>query len=623
MHPSSKPSLSLDSFDQRTTVSVAEQRAPVSLGRTSPNRLRISSEEVTPSGSRFGPTFRLTHGGRAGPIASEGRSPLTATLAALMRNAEANAAPRRVFDANRGFSPVSMDLPESSLVALGPASDSSLTDSTTLDEGPGMHPSSQLLGDTFLSAEGSSPNRGSKKGRKRAREDSQDNSDFRGVTSPSVQLGTWLNSACKEGFVYTLDAPTSGFVRHGEDSLTYLNKDQFYGLTLEYCASEQWACPSDTAVSIIMLQFREKKEREEARNHWRFWQKRQHSSQTRLLDLDIKNSSGVSIPFNEIAHNAVMICWQPRVAAAQVQVAIRCLSTDFSSQKGVKGIPLHIQVDTYDGEKPNGLVDRAFCQIKTFCDKGAERKTREEERRMMRSGSSSNFTFQPQPQSLFQRAFDLVTEPILYDASMTPSPAFVVTNNVAGMGDDLSDSPDILPSPVLAERISEARDTHHGLGDHSEESSRAKGNRVMLYVRQDEEEILTPVHVVPPSAPGLIRAIASKYVLDAIDVRFLFRRTHNDLLVKMDDEMIRHYVDGDVFIMKVLSTRDIGNGKEFFDIILEDAILQKAGVNTLSKPVVKSKAINRDQTLSPLSASQPRESSPTRESPPRDSGCSN
>ncbi len=27
-------------------------------------------------------------------------------------------------------------------------------------------------------------------------------------------------------FVYTLDAPTSGFARRGEDSLTYLNKDQ-------------------------------------------------------------------------------------------------------------------------------------------------------------------------------------------------------------------------------------------------------------------------------------------------------------------------------------------------------------------------------------------------------------
>ena len=34
----------------------------------------------------------------------------------------------------------------------------------------------------------------------------------------------------------------------------------------------------------------------------------------------------------------------------QISIAVQCLSTDFSNQKGVKGLPLHVQVDTYDGE---------------------------------------------------------------------------------------------------------------------------------------------------------------------------------------------------------------------------------------------------------------------------------
>lgn len=90
------------------------------------------------------------------------------------------------------------------------------------------------------------------------------------------------------------------------------------------------------------------------------------------------------------------------------------MSTDFSSQKGVKGLPLHIQIDTY--EDPPNISNcttpshRGYCQIKVFCDKvswcfykkkkiyieqtsgfhlqifmclpqGAERKTRDEERR--------------------------------------------------------------------------------------------------------------------------------------------------------------------------------------------------------------------------------------------------
>lgn len=51
-------------------------------------------------------------------------------------------------------------------------------------------------------------------------------------------------------------------------------------------------------------------------------------------------------------------------------IGVNCLSTDFSSQKGVKGVPLNLQIDTYDcGSGTELLVHRAVCQIKIFCDK--------------------------------------------------------------------------------------------------------------------------------------------------------------------------------------------------------------------------------------------------------------
>lgn len=58
----------------------------------------------------------------------------------------------------------------------------------------------------------------------------------------------------------------------------------------------------------------------------------------------------------------------------QINVAVQCLSTDFSSQKGVKGLPLHIQVDTYEDPPPHTHTytppsHRGYCQIKVFCDK--------------------------------------------------------------------------------------------------------------------------------------------------------------------------------------------------------------------------------------------------------------
>ena len=67
-------------------------------------------------------------------------------------------------------------------------------------------------------------------------------------------------------------------------------------------------------------------------------------------------------------------CLVSSLLCPQVFVGVNCLSTDFSSQKGVKGVPLNLQIDTYDcGSGTERLVHRAVCQIKIFCDKGAGR----------------------------------------------------------------------------------------------------------------------------------------------------------------------------------------------------------------------------------------------------------
>lgn len=56
--------------------------------------------------------------------------------------------------------------------------------------------------------------------------------------------------------------------------------------------------------------------------------------------------------------------------ASQVFISVNCLSTDFSSQKGVKGMPLIIQIDTYSYNSCSSRpIHRAFAQIKVFCDK--------------------------------------------------------------------------------------------------------------------------------------------------------------------------------------------------------------------------------------------------------------
>ena len=54
----------------------------------------------------------------------------------------------------------------------------------------------------------------------------------------------------------------------------------------------------------------------------------------------------------------------------QVVLRINCLSTEFSSQKGVKGLPLHVVVDTFeDTENEAEPSHRAYCKVKIFRDK--------------------------------------------------------------------------------------------------------------------------------------------------------------------------------------------------------------------------------------------------------------
>jgi hypothetical protein len=45
---------------------------------------------------------------------------------------------------------------------------------------------------------------------------------------------------------------------------------------------------------------------------------------------------------------------------------------------------------------------------------------------------------------------------------------------------------------------------------------------MVVYVRQENEEIFTPLHLVPPTVPGLARAIEAKYNVSATAIRYGF-----------------------------------------------------------------------------------------------------
>ncbi|XP_063982125.1 uncharacterized protein Grh isoform X1 [Diachasmimorpha longicaudata] len=439
------------------------------------------------------------------------------------------------------------------------------------------------------------------------------------------------------GFKYHLESPISTSQRREDDRITYINKGQFYGITLDYVPDPDKPLlkAGQTVKSVVMLMFREEKSPEDEIKAWQFWHGRQHSVKQRILDADTKNSVGLVGCIEEVAHNAIAVYWNPLESSAKINVAVQCLSTDFSSQKGVKGLPLHIQVDTYE-EPPSphshGYTPpshRGYCQIKVFCDKGAERKTRDEERRAAKRKMTATgrkkldeLYHSVTERSEFYTMADLHKPPVLFSPPAEHSIDKFSTMELSGFygggngGGDTDTSslsngegggiktgasspypgcgrpslpalkfhnhfpPDNLTTlhdkkDSLLMQVQELQGTVlqsvpqgplttgtlvSGVGNrlhlqHQQPTNHLRTSdgedRVMLYVRQESEDVYTPLHVAPPTVQGLLNAIESKYKIASSSINNLYRKNTKGITAKIDDDMVRYYVDEDLFLLEV------------------------------------------------------------------------
>ncbi|KAM7293880.1 protein grainyhead [Ixodes scapularis] len=395
------------------------------------------------------------------------------------------------------------------------------------------------------------------------------------------------------GFKYYLESPISTSQRREDDRITYINKGQFYGITLEYVPDPDKPLRNTPVKSLVMLVFREEKSPEDEIKAWQFWHSRQHSVKQRILDADTKNSTGIMGQIEEVTHNAIAFYWNPLESPAKVNVAVQCLSTDFSNQKGVKGLPLHLQIDTYDEYRESCTpVHRGYCQIKVFCDKGAERKTRDEERRAAKRKLTATgngrkkieeMYHQSCDRSEFYSMSDLIKPPVLF----TPSED---TDKVSGMelsfytsqvivpddqptAEKLKIPPDELPPAAAAlasadwpglfgQTRMDRRDKLDACPNSEPAAPPLKklkvfpSDRVLLYARREKEEFFQPLHLVPPSLAGLAKAIESKYKVEASSIKNIFKRCKKGVTVRMDDDMVKHYCNEDTFLLELLPTED-------------------------------------------------------------------
>jgi len=382
------------------------------------------------------------------------------------------------------------------------------------------------------------------------------------------------------GFHCILEAPTAQWVRKDEDRCTYLNKGQFYGVTLEYRPNpaEPFQGDMTSVKSVVMLVFRDAKNPEDELNAWEFWHQRQPSSKQRIIDAETNNMSeqcGIQ-HIEDVSYNAIAVYWNPLEKPAFLSAAIQCLSTDFSLQKGVKGLPMHLQIDSYTKNPGDGeydLIHRAYCQVKVFCDKGAERKFRQEERRAARKVAVGGqrvleMYHQCQERSEFYSMVDLSRTPVLYTPGpASPTPVAAATGPAVALALTAS-SPQ---SGAVSPGVSVLRNNSGEQAGKRRKVLPPPETRMVVYVRQENEEIFTPLHLVPPTVPGLARAIETKYNVSATAIRYLYRRNKKGITAKLDDDLLKFYCNEDTFLMQVTAIELEGaEGQEsiMYDITL-------------------------------------------------------
>ncbi|KAI8327656.1 CP2 transcription factor-domain-containing protein [Chlamydoabsidia padenii] len=176
-------------------------------------------------------------------------------------------------------------------------------------------------------------------------------------------------------FEVIMEAPTAAAQKVDETPLTYLNKGQAYNITVK--DTHQF---EGYITSTIMIMFHDEDHRKTAPNYWKFWQTQQTNPQmARAIDIELTKSMGLHQVECQY-FDRITFRWYGN-KGANLLIRFNCLSTDFSRIKGVKGIPLRLYMESNIN---NEVVEKSYCRIKLFRDKGAERKNKDDAKHIER-----------------------------------------------------------------------------------------------------------------------------------------------------------------------------------------------------------------------------------------------
>uniref|UniRef100_F6Z1D6 Grainyhead like transcription factor 3 n=1 Tax=Ornithorhynchus anatinus TaxID=9258 RepID=F6Z1D6_ORNAN len=306
----------------------------------------------------------------------------------------------------------------------------------------------------------------------------------------------------KSDFEYTLGSPKAIHIKSGDSPMAYLNKGQFYPVTLRTPgAGRGLHLSSDRVKSVVMIVFDNEKIPVEQLRFWKHWHSRQPTAKQRVIDVaDCKENFNTVQNIEEVAYNALSFVWNVHEEA-----------------------------------------------------KGAERKMRDDERKQFRRKAKCPDTnhnglkgcllagFRGNETTYLRPEADLETQPVLF----IPNVHFSGLQRTTGA----------LPpaAPNSANRLSLKR----GSASFSDEfdplpAKQVKEDdpqRVLLYVRRETEEVFDALMLKTPDLKGLRNAISEKYGLPEESICKVYKKCKRGILVNMDNNIIQHYSNHMAFLL--------------------------------------------------------------------------
>lgn len=205
--------------------------------------------------------------------------------------------------------------------------------------------------------------------------------------------GTWAEFkeySTPQPVDFILVAATSPSTKVTEESLTYLNQGQSYGIRMNRRPDEfqKANIPLNTPLRVqLRVVFHDRRLQNTEEEQLKKWSKDRRGE--RFLEIASDLSENISDITKSEELNCAEFSWTiKQEETAIVFVVLNCISTEFTQRRhgGERGAPFRIQADIFkEGETSytsSNCIQAVSCQVRVFKPRGADRKLRTDQQKI-------------------------------------------------------------------------------------------------------------------------------------------------------------------------------------------------------------------------------------------------